>query len=206
MPAQVQPRESIARVAPATPSVCPVRSPQPTGIVVSLPKGILVQTLCTSPIHFSGSATQSDFPSGRSAPITRVWSRSVYQHWPAWAANGIGADKPSYRRLASNGALLRGPPVNSPSRLRARLRPNHRSIVESSDSSGKLFNELACPAFKQCRSGGSWPFRTSRVAPRMLLLNGRVFRTAGTAHLSAVPPSAVAAPAPMAGVTRTSEL
>jgi hypothetical protein len=93
--------------------------------------------------------------------------------------------------------------VNSPSRLRARLRPNHRSIV---DSSGKLFNELACPAFKQCRSGGSLPFRTSSVAPRMLLLNGRVFRTAGTAHLSAVSPSAVAAPAPMAVVTRTSEL
>jgi hypothetical protein len=46
--------------------------------------------------------------------------------------------------------------VSSPSRLRFRLRPNHRSIVESSDSSGKLFNELACPAFKQCRSGRSW--------------------------------------------------
>ena len=131
---------------------------------------------------------------------------SAYQRWSRWAANGIVAVKPSYRRLASNGALPRGPPVNSPSRLRARLRPNYRSIVESSDSSGKLFNELACPAFKQCRSGGSWPSRTSRVAPRMLLLNGRVFRTAGTAHLSAVPPSAVAAPAPMAGVTRTSEL
>jgi hypothetical protein len=73
--------------------------------------------------------------------------------------------------------------VNSLSGSWAGLRPNHRSIVEGSDSSDKLFDQLACPAFKQCRCVGSWPFRTLRVAPRLPLLNGRVFRTAGTAQV-----------------------
>jgi hypothetical protein len=39
------------------------------------------------------------------------------------AQNNIVDEKPAYRRLASNGALPRGPPVNSPSRLRAPITP-----------------------------------------------------------------------------------
>src|SRR5450759_2081477 len=42
--------------------------------------------------------------SGSCPEVAPAWSPSAYQHWPDWAANVIGSDKPAYRKLATNGA------------------------------------------------------------------------------------------------------